>query len=180
MRKSRKKQEAPKKWPSRQAREIGEAALRAGGAVRLTRKGHLRIAGPAGLAFVAGTPSQTRQGGRTRANYTAVVRREAGLPLAAAQEKPVPGRRPGEARARQVTRARAPRRERHGTITRWVPGESYGFITDDDGQSWFLSRNQAPAGDGDLSEGTRVTFSGTARLLPGRPYPDASRVRAVA
>ncbi|MFG1858502.1 NYN domain-containing protein [Actinomadura geliboluensis] len=66
--------------------------------------------------------------------------------------------------------------ERTGVITRWEPGATHGFITDPQNVSWFVSQDET-GGQGRLPAGTRVTFAGRSRPLPGKKYPYARRVR---
>jgi hypothetical protein len=76
-----KKQSAPKRWRSPQAREIAKRVTRAGGTVERTAKGHLKVTGPAGIAFVASDPPSGMQGGRAWLNTLATIERETGLVL---------------------------------------------------------------------------------------------------
>jgi len=170
----RKKQRPPKRWRSKEAREIAEAADKAGGVVELTGKGHLKITGPAGVAIVASAPGTGHQAGRALANTWATIERETGLAVAPAGtrasvasdvESPVPRRPP------------QPRPANRGEVTRWEPGETYGFITSDSGQSWFASRDSLPDGLLELPEGTRVTFTGSPKPKAGKPYPAALQIR---
>jgi uncharacterized LabA/DUF88 family protein len=70
---------------------------------------------------------------------------------------------------------------RQGTITRWNPGETSGFITEaGTGISWFASRDDLPDGISALPPGTLVTFNGSPRPVPGKRYPRARAIRAVA
>ncbi|MEV0824698.1 hypothetical protein [Nonomuraea rubra] len=66
-----------------------------------------------------------------------------------------------------------------GTITRWLPGETSGFITDSGSRSWFVSRDSLPAGDTSLPKGTRVRFHGRPEPKPGKRYPEAFSVRVL-
>jgi cold shock CspA family protein len=76
---------------------------------------------------------------------------------------------------------RAPvRQPRHGVITRWNPGDTYGFVTSSDGVSWFVSRDSLPDGRAELPEGTAVTFGGSPKPKFGKAYPGALRVRIAA
>jgi hypothetical protein len=52
-----KKQATPKRWRSKEAKEIVTAVQRAGGQVERTASGHLKITGPAGSAVVASAPN---------------------------------------------------------------------------------------------------------------------------
>ena len=59
-----KKQVTPKRWRSKQAKQIVAAVQRAGGQVERTASGHLKVIGPAGSAIVASAPNTGRTGGR--------------------------------------------------------------------------------------------------------------------
>ena len=59
-----KKQATPKRWRSKEAKEIVTAVQRAGGQVERTASGHLKVIGPAGSAIVASAPNSGRSGGR--------------------------------------------------------------------------------------------------------------------
>jgi hypothetical protein len=74
-----KKQAAPKRWRSKEAKEIVAAVQRAGGQVERTASGHLRITGPAGSAIVASAPNSGRTGGRAVHNTLATIRNKTGL-----------------------------------------------------------------------------------------------------
>ena len=58
-----KKQAAPKRWRSKEAKAIVAAVQRAGGQVERTASGHLKVIGPAGSAIVASAPNTGRTGG---------------------------------------------------------------------------------------------------------------------
>jgi hypothetical protein len=68
-----------KQWRSKETRALVREVTRAGGVVARTARGHLKVTGPAGVAFV-GSPA-TGQSAGTRANALADIRREAGLIL---------------------------------------------------------------------------------------------------
>jgi cold shock CspA family protein len=71
-------------------------------------------------------------------------------------------------RRRADFRNAAPSSERlSGTVTRWEPGSTYGFITGDDSVSYFLSNSDLPRGLTGLAEGTRVTFTSSIAPKPG-------------
>jgi hypothetical protein len=70
-----KKQATPKRWRSKEAKEIVAAVQRAGGQVERTASGHLKVIGPAGAAIVASAPT----GGRAVHNTLATIRSKAGL-----------------------------------------------------------------------------------------------------
>jgi cold shock CspA family protein len=173
-----KKQSTPKRWRSREAREIARAVELAGGTVERTANGHLKVTGPEGVAVVASAPDTGHQGGRALANTWATITRETGLIFPPVQpEKPrgdketEPPKRPASSPSRQA---------RHGVITRWEPGDTYGFITSADGDSWFVSRDSLPDGVTELTEGTPVTFSGSAKPRAGKGYPEALRIEVAA
>jgi NYN domain len=68
---------------------------------------------------------------------------------------------------------------RHGTVTRWIPGQTSGFITEaGTGASWFASRDDLPGGVSALPPGTLVTFNGSPRPAPSKQYPRAYAIRA--
>ena len=69
-----KKQAAPKRWRSKEAKEIVAAVQRAGGQVERTASGHLKVIGPAGSAIVASAPNTGRAGGRAVHNTLATIR----------------------------------------------------------------------------------------------------------
>src|SRR5262249_4361858 len=70
---------------------------------------------------------------------------------------------------------------RQGTITRWNPGDTSGFITEaGTGTSWFASRDDLADEGSVLPPGTLVAFSGSPRPAPGKRYPRARTIRAVA
>jgi hypothetical protein len=70
---------SPKRWRSKQAKEIVAAVRRAGGQVERTASGHLRVIGPAGSAIVASAPNAGRTGGRAVRNTLATIRSKTGL-----------------------------------------------------------------------------------------------------
>jgi hypothetical protein len=74
-----KKQPAPKRWRSKEAKEIVAAVQRAGGQVERTASGHLKVIGPAGSAIVASAPNTGRAGGRAVHNTLATIRSKTGL-----------------------------------------------------------------------------------------------------
>jgi hypothetical protein len=74
-----KKQADPKRWPSKEAKEIFAAVHRAGGQVERTARGHLKVIGPAGSPIVASTPNTGRAGGRAVHNTLATIRSKTGL-----------------------------------------------------------------------------------------------------
>jgi hypothetical protein len=74
-----KKQAAPKRWRSKEAKELVAAVQRAGGRVERTASGHLKVTGPAGSAIVASAPSAGRTGGRAIHNTLATIKSKTGL-----------------------------------------------------------------------------------------------------
>ena len=74
-----KKQATPKRWRSKEAKEIVAAVQRAGGQVERTASGHLRVIGPTGSAIVASAPNTGRAGGRAVHNTLATIRSKTGL-----------------------------------------------------------------------------------------------------
>jgi hypothetical protein len=74
-----KKQASPKRWRSKEAKEIVVAVQRAGGQVERTASGHLKVIGPAGSAIVASAPNSGRAGGRAVHNTLATIRSKTGL-----------------------------------------------------------------------------------------------------
>lgn len=70
-----------------------------------------------------------------------------------------------------------PRGRRRGTVATWKTGQAHGFITDTRGGSWFVSRDELPAGLTLLLAGTPVSFTGSPAPMPGRKYPRAQAVR---
>ncbi len=174
---TRKKQGPPKRWRSKEAREIAAAVAKAGGTVELTGKGRLRITGPAGIAIVASDPDTGHQGGRALANTWTTIERETGLSITPAPAEPRPAAKVlPESQPQPLQRPQ----ERHVEITRWNPGDTYGFITSDEGESWFASRDSLPGGLLELPPGTQIAFSGSPKPKIGKPYPEALRIRVAA
>jgi hypothetical protein len=66
-----KKQVTPKRWRSKEAKQIVAAVQRAGGQVERTASGHLKVIGPTGSAIVASAPNAGRAGGRAVHNTLA-------------------------------------------------------------------------------------------------------------
>lgn len=61
---------------------------------------------------------------------------------------------------------------RSGTITAWRVGATSGFITGDDGMSWFVSLDETPDHI-PLGIGERVQFTGRPKPQTGKRYPYA-------
>ncbi len=175
-----KKQSTPKRWRSREARDIAKAVEDAGGTVERTGKGHLKVTGPEGTAIVASAPDTGHQGGRALANTWATITRETGLTFPSANtENPARSREtgPDDRQAAGPRRQSSSRQPRSGVVTRWQPGDTYGFITSADGVSWFVSRDSLHGGTTELPAGTPVAFTGSPKPKPGKGYPEALRVR---
>lgn len=68
-------------------------------------------------------------------------------------------------------------RHHRGTITRWKPGEQWGFALDGQGRTWFVSRDQLPDDLPGLPPGAYMTWAGSPSPQPGRQYPQAYTVR---
>jgi hypothetical protein len=65
---------------------------------------------------------------------------------------------------------------RHGTITRWNPGETSGSITEAcTGTSWFASRADLADEVSALPPGALVTLNGSPMPVPGKRYPVLAR-----
>jgi predicted transcriptional regulator len=81
--------------------------------------------------------------------------------------------------ARPFPRVRTPRParsgSRRGTVTAWPLNSSYGFITDDDGLTWFAPSTHTP-GHTRLQPGCRVTFDGNPDPPPGKTCPPAHTI----
>jgi predicted transcriptional regulator/cold shock CspA family protein len=81
--------------------------------------------------------------------------------------------------ARPFPHSKAPRParpgSRHGTVTAWPPNSSYGFITDDDGLTWFAPSAHTP-GHTRLKPGCQVTFDGNPDPPPGKTCPPARAI----
>lgn len=61
---------------------------------------------------------------------------------------------------------------RIGRISRWASGESYGFLVDAAGLTWFISRTGTPAPlEQELENGTQVSFSSNPNAHPGKSTP---------
>jgi hypothetical protein len=71
--------------------------------------------------------------------------------------------------------ARSLNTNRASRVAKWPQGAMYGFIGDDDGQTWFASiwetRDHAR-----LAPGTPVTFAGDPSPPPGKTYPAATAI----
>lgn len=175
-----KKQKTPKRWRSKEARDIVKAVEEAGGTVERTANGHLKVTGPEGTATVASAPNSGHQGGRALANTWATLTRETGLtfPSTAAESRAQSGEPWTSSREPAGQGQQAPTRHpRYGVITRWNPGDTYGFATSSEGVSWFVSRDSLADGETELPEGTPVTFRGSPKPKPGKGYPEALGVR---
>ena len=63
----------------------------------------------------------------------------------------------------------------HGTVAKWPQGATYGFIGDDDGQTWFASIWETKD-HARLAPGTPVAFAGDPSPPPGKTYPAATAI----
>ena len=63
----------------------------------------------------------------------------------------------------------------HGSVAKWPQGAAYGFITDDDRQTWFASIWETKD-HARLAPGTPVTFAGDPSPPPGKTYPAATAI----
>ena len=66
-------------WPTKEAASLARAAEAAGAVVRRTKRGHMRVAGPGGIAFVC--TKLGGKGGETLTSTLATIARETGLVL---------------------------------------------------------------------------------------------------
>jgi hypothetical protein len=73
-----KKHATPKRWRSKQAKQIVAAVPRAGGQAARTASGHLKVIGPTGSASVASAPNSGRAAGRAVHNTLATIRSKTG------------------------------------------------------------------------------------------------------
>jgi hypothetical protein len=64
-----------------------------------------------------------------------------------------------------------------GDSDRLAAGQTHGFVTDRRGGSWFVSRDELPEGYESLPVGATVSFTGSPKPAPGKPYPQAYSVR---
>jgi hypothetical protein len=64
-----------------------------------------------------------------------------------------------------------------GRVDRWRDDESFGFIHDTHGRSWWLSKDSLLGSVADVQVGTLVSFRGSPHNSPGRDYPTAYSVR---
>src|SRR5215211_3519725 len=95
-----KKQATPKRWRSKEAKEIVAAVQRAGGQVERTASGHLKVIGPTGSAIVASAPNAGRAGWAGRAGQGWVA-----VPLLRRDRRPAGG---GDRHRRCGVRAAGP------------------------------------------------------------------------
>jgi len=158
----------PKGWRTKEAAWLARQIRAANGQAELNGQGHITVTGPLGSTVVASAPHG--YGSTWPAMLRDIAR--TGLVIGAQRPEPKAGRSRRKP-ARRATAAKNPKRT--GMITRWLPGETSGFITDDEGESWFVSWDDVP-GRG-LPEGTAVTFTGDDVCTPGKPYPRAFAVR---
>jgi cold shock CspA family protein len=158
-----------RRWRTKEARKLAEQITAAGGTVEFTANGHLMVTGPAGTATIPSSYGDLKSPAVTRA----VLKREAGIELPRVGNA---GPRGAGYHRRAFDPPRLARQE--GILTRWRDSEDYGFITGDDGETYFLSRYQLNTYQlGRLAEGIRVSFSGDSEVFPGGRYPYARALR---
>ncbi len=66
---------------------------------------------------------------------------------------------------------------RRGTIVRWQPYDNWGFISDTEGNQWYVREDQVLPDRECLDVRTPVTFSGSPHPKPGKRWPEAYSVR---
>ena len=71
-------------------------------------------------------------------------------------------------------------RRQEGTVARWRPSETFGFVEDGDGRTWFVSRRDAPLPPAGVREGATVLFTDAPSRRRGRgKYPCAKILRVM-
>lgn len=68
---------AARRWSSKEAAAIARAVRRAGWQAERTERGHMKVTGPSGVAFIS--TKLGGGGGRTLTNTLATIARETGL-----------------------------------------------------------------------------------------------------
>jgi hypothetical protein len=161
----------PDGWRTKEAAELARKVRRAGGTAEITGKGHIRVTGPLGSTVVASAP----HGYGVALDLSRQCIEATGLVIS----QPVPKPKDGSRRHKPAGKQAAGNPPRRGVITRWPPGETCGFITEDGtGVSWFVSRDDLRPRAGGLPAGTGVIFNGLPdRFEPGKKYPRARSVR---
>lgn len=71
----------PKRWRTKEARELAKAVTKAGGTVSVTGPGAMRIDGPDGHTTVSQSPATGRAGGKMMTNIYKQIERKTGLKL---------------------------------------------------------------------------------------------------
>jgi cold shock CspA family protein len=160
-----------RRWRTKEARKLAQQIEAAGGTVEFTANGHLTVTGPLGTAVIPSSYGDLKAPAVTRA----VLKREAGIELPRVGKA---GPKGASYHRRTFDPPRLARQE--GVITRWLDRDDYGFITGDDGETYFLSKVRLNEYQLDrLSEGVRVSFSGDTEVWPGTQYPHARALRVV-
>lgn len=149
---------------------IAHAVIEAGGKVELTSKNRLKIIGPAGIAIVGTAPGN----GHVMANTLANIKSKAGLNIHVGPG--IPGHHRSKTRASRPP-GNAPGM-RAGTLAMWHPSKPFGFLTGDDGQTWFVDKENQPEAVRNLPEGAAVRFRGSTVPRPGKRYPEATHLEA--
>lgn len=70
-----------RRWARKEANDLEDQVIAAGGEVHRTGTAHMRVVGPAGSVILGVTVSNKRYGGRGWANAYSQVRRHTGLEL---------------------------------------------------------------------------------------------------
>lgn len=70
---------AAARWPTKEAADLARSVEKAGGHAMRTARGHMKVTGPGGVAFVA--TKLGGSGGRTLVNTMATIARKTGLVL---------------------------------------------------------------------------------------------------
>jgi cold shock CspA family protein len=159
------------RWRNKDAKKLVQQIEAAGGAVEVTANGHLLVTGPAGTATIPSDYSYTKAMAITRANLA----RETGIVLPRTGNA---GPRGAAYHRRTFDPPRLGRQE--GTITRWFDRDDYGFVTGEDGGTYFISKSALTPHQLDrLGVGVRVCFSGDSEVWPGGRYPHARALRVL-
>jgi hypothetical protein len=64
-----------KRWGSKDGDRIAAAVIRAGGELARTKRGHMKVYGPAGITVVAPRPGNSRWGNTNTLNVITQIRR---------------------------------------------------------------------------------------------------------
>lgn len=72
-----------------------------------------------------------------------------------------------------------PKHKRAGTVTRWRQDETYGFIVDGTGRTWYVSRKRGTNLSADIGHGAMVSFTGSPHTHEDQNYPEAYSVTLI-